>query len=263
MALDYLLAALAVAGLGTLAWRGARIWIDYGRVAGSPGAPPAWTRRLGWALWGAVVPSRYWWGAHIEAMSPDAQQQLLARETQALGLTRADGERCPLCAAEIPQAWALDGEGRVTVAQGPVQCLECEFRLDSCRHCRHFLPGPPRSSFELAPSEADITSGRCGFYKQSQPVEEAAAPQMARSLQRRGYERIRAPMKIVDSMLRPDSCRAFDPHPKRIQASDLAWPGPRRVALLHLQGSASRSDARGPADRGRPAEAWSQEKWLL
>ncbi len=258
MASGYLLAALAVAGLAILAWRGARIWIDAGRVAGSLGTSPAWTRRLAWALWGAIVPSRYWWRARLEAMSEDAQQQLLARETQALGLTRADAERCPLCAAEIPRAWALDGEGGVTVAPGPVQCPACDFRLDSCRHCRHFLPGGPRSAFDLGGGEADITSGRCGFYKQSQPVEEAAAPQMARSLQQRGYDRVWAPMRIVDSMLRPDSCRAFDPHRKRIEASNLAWPGLRRAALLRLQGITS------PAERhSRADQAWEEEKWLL
>ena len=258
MALVYLLAALAVVGLTILGWRGARIWIDYARVAGPPGAPPAWTRRLAWAIWGAIVPSRYWWGARLEVMSSDAQQQLLARETRALGLTRADAERCPLCAAEIPQAWVLDGEGRVTVAPGPVQCPACDFRLDSCRHCRHFLPGEPRSAFELGGGEADITYGRCGFYKRSQPVEEAATPQMARSLEQRGYDRVRAPMRIVDSMLRPDSCRAFDPHRKRTEASDLSWPGLRRAALLRLQGATSL-----PAGRDRRDRVGEEEKWLL
>ena len=258
MALVYLLAALAVAGLGILAWRGARIWIDSGRAIGPLGAPPAWTRRLAWALWGAILPGHYWWGARLEAMSGQAQQQLLSRETRALGLSRADAERCPLCAAEIPRVWALDRQGGATVAPGPVQCPACDFRLDSCRHCRHFLPGKPRSAFDLGGGEADITSGRCGFYKQSQPVEEAAAPQMARSLQQRGYDRIRAPMRILDSMLRPDSCRAFDPHRKRIEASDLSWPGPRRAALLRLQGATAPAPGRDRRD-----QAWEEEKWLL
>jgi hypothetical protein len=249
MTLVYLLAALAVAGLGLLAWRAVRIWIDAGRVTG-----PA--ERLGWALWGSLIPSRYWWGARIEAMSPDQKQRLLAREISYLRLDHAAAERCPLCAAQIPQAWSLDEAGKVTVAPGPVDCPECDFRLDSCRHCRHFLPGPPRSSFQLDVSEVDIASGRCGFYKRAQPVEEAATPDMAHSLKQRGYDRIQAPMPITDSMLRPDSCRAFEPHPKRIAASDLAWPGPRRVALLRLEGPAIRF----PHARGHGQQASGQEQ---
>lgn len=258
MPLLYLLVAPAVAGLGFLAWRAVRIWIDAGRRTGPTGAPPSPVWRVGWAIGGALLPSRYWWGARIAAMSPDEQQQLLARETAGLGLSQADAEHCPLCRAEIPHAWSLDQEGQVTVAAGPAGCPACDFRLDACRHCQHFLPGPPRSSFRLGPSEADITFGRCGIYKRAQPVAEAAAPDMARSLKQRGYERIRAPMRITDSMLRPDSCRAFEPHRQRIAASDVAWPGPRRAALLRLQGAVVR-----PRARDQHQAASNQERWLL
>jgi hypothetical protein len=258
MTLVYLLGGLPLAGMGFLTWRAVRIWIDVGRLTSQAGSRPGPARRLGWALWGALLPNRYWWGARIEAMPPDARQRLLAREAAALGLSHADAERCPLCGAEIPQAWTLDAEGRVKVAPGPVECPECDFQLDACRHCRYFLPGPPRSSFQLGPSEADITFGRCAFYKRAQPVEEAAAPDMARSLRQRGYDRIRAPMRITDSMLRPDSCRAFEPHRKRMAASDVDWPGPRRAALLCLEGAVVRQRARGEQ---RPAP--DQERWLF
>lgn len=140
MTLTYVLALLVAATLGFLSWRGARIWTDSGRIAGTPDSV---ARRLGWSLWGAIVPSHYWWGARLEAMSPEEQQRLLAREIEALGLNRADAEVCPLCGVEIPEAWTLDSEGRLAVAPGPVECPECDFRLDFCRHCKHFLPGGP------------------------------------------------------------------------------------------------------------------------
>lgn len=243
MALVYALAILAAAALGFLVWRGARIWKDSGDA--------------GWALQGAIVPSRYWWGARLEATSPQEREDLVLREIEALGLSHADSEKCPLCGAEIPQAWKLDQEGKPTVAPGSVECPECDFRLDSCRHCKHFLPGEPLSWSLLGGSGGgDITSGRCGFYKRSQPVEEAAAPEMARRLKERGYDQVRAPMPIKDSMLRPDFCRAFDPHPKRIAASGVSWPGPRRAGLLRLMAADS-------GHQGRRDKDTEEGKWLL
>lgn len=67
-------------------------------------------------------------------------------------------------------------------------------------------------------------------------------------------------MLIQDSMLRPDFCRAFDPHPKRMATSGVHWPGPRRTALLRLLGTTS------PPGGGRSEpsrEASDDEKWLL
>ena len=244
---------ILAAGLGFLAWRGARIWLDAGQLAAPPGA----ARRLGWSLWGAIVPGHYWWARRLEAMSPPARQALLVREIEKLGLSQANAERCPLCGAEIPGAWALGDRGRATVAPGPAACPECDFRLDSCRHCKHFLPGGPPGAFQLGARPADVTSGRCGFYKRSQPVEQAASPEMARRLQERGYDRVRAPMQIQDSMLRPDFCRAFDPDPKRIKASDVGWPGPRRAAVLRLLGATSGSGPQGRRER------LEEGKWLL
>ena len=57
---------------------------------------------------------------------------------------------------------------------------------------------------------------------------------MARRLKERGYDQVRAPMRIQDSMMRPDFCRAFDPAPGHIKGSDVGWPGLRRAALLRL-----------------------------
>lgn len=229
----YVLLAIASAGtlaiLSYLVFRGVRIWRD----AGSRGLSAR--QKIGWAMIGALLPGRYWWEARIAAMSPEEQRDLLAQETAKLGLSRAGGQVCPLCGAEIARAWALTAAGEPGIAPGPVECPSCDFRLDACRHCARFLPGSPRGWTGFSFSENDTTYGRCSFYKKVQPVEQAAAPDVARLLKSRGYDRISAPMPIQDSMMRPDSCRAFTPDRKRIEASGLRWPEARRVALLRLQ----------------------------
>jgi hypothetical protein len=225
--------AVALAAVALLIFRAAQIWRDAGRRGF------ATRRRIGLTLGGSLLPARYWWGARIGAMSPREQSNVLAHETGELGMSRADSQRCPLCGAEIAHAWALTGAGDPDVAPGPVQCPACDFRLDACRHCDRFLPGPPRGWGSVAFSEGDITYGRCGFYKKVQPVEQACAPDMARQLRARGYEQISAPMPIQDSMMRPDSCRAFKPNRKRIRASGIRWPDARRTALLRLLARAS------------------------
>jgi hypothetical protein len=226
--ITYTWIALGAPLLALAAWRAVPIWLDT-RAHGWP-----LTRRLGWSLLGVIVPSRYWWQARLEALDPEDRATLLAREARALGLSRAHALHCPLCGAEVPQAWALDLSGHVCVAEGPIACLECDFRLDACRHCTNFLPGAPRSWTGLGWHDIDPTRGRCSQYKRVQPVEQATGPDMARQLKSRGCEQIRAPMQIVDSYLRPDFCRAFQPEPGRIKASGLPWPGPRRAGLLHL-----------------------------
>lgn len=220
--------AVALAVLAFFACRAARIWID-ARHLGF-----AWAPRLGWSLRGALVSHLYWWGARIDALPPVEQARLLDSETAAMGLSRADSQRCPLCGAEIPRAWALANSGQPAIAPGPIECPGCDFRLDACRHCAHFLPGSPGGWASQPWSVADMTSGRCSHYKSSQPVELACAPGMARQLTARGYETIRAPRPIMDSFLPPDSCRAFRPDRKRLQASSVSWPDTRRAAMLRL-----------------------------
>jgi hypothetical protein len=227
-------AAAAASAIGFLGFRAIRIWSDAGSRAFSVG------QRIGRTLQGTLVPSHYWWSARITAMSASEQQALLALETAKTGLSRADSERCPLCGGEVTHAWTLDASGHPAVGPGPVRCSDCDFRLDACRHCSHFLPGPPRSWMSLGFGEGDITYGRCAFYKKVQLVDQAVAPDIARQLKARSYEQISAPMPIQDSMMRPDSCRAFDPSRKRLMASGVRWPGTRRRALLHLLDLAAR-----------------------
>jgi len=248
----YLWLVPLLAALGFLAYRAGRIWIDAG-WRGLASAP-----RLGWALLGAVAPARYWWGARIDALSPEERADILARETEALGLSRADSLRCPLCGAEIPHAWMLGPDGRPTVAPGPVECPGCDFRLDACRHCIHFLPGGDRTAGQPGWGGGDVTFGRCGRYRQSQPVEQACTPEMARRLKKRGWDRIRAPRRIVDSYMPPDSCRAFAPDRKRVKDSLVRWPDARRAALLRLLAPPPAPETGSP--EGLPS---GDERWLM
>ena len=107
--------AVGLGASGFFAWRAGRIWLDAGRLGFQL------PQRFGLALVGMISPSRYWWGARIAALSFDERAGLLARETAALGQSRADSVRCPLCGAEILRAWRLDAAGRPAVAPGHVQ----------------------------------------------------------------------------------------------------------------------------------------------
>ncbi len=242
----WLVASLAV--LIFLACRAGRIWIDSGRHDV--------THRLRWALVGTIAPSRYWWGGRIEALSPKEQADLLACHTVELGLSRADSLRCPLCRAEIVRAWALTRGRRASVAPGS-KCPKCDFRLDACRHCAHFLPGAPRTGPISLWVGDDATFGRCSFYRVPQPVEQTCSPEIARRLKERGWETVRAPLPIVDSFLPPDFCTAFMPDRKRLRASDVKWPDAHHVALLRLLAPSSALKATSFE------EPSGDEQWLL
>lgn len=243
---------IGLALLGFLGYRAGRVWLDTGRRDLEP------ARRVGWALAGAIVPDRYWWEARIEQMPAREKEELLAQETGALGLSRADSQRCPLCSAEVPGAWTLEAGDRPVVAPGPVECPNCDFRLDACRHCAHFLPGPGQGSGGTPWTSSDFGSGRCSQYKVSQPVEQTTTPDMARRLKERGFVQVRAPMPIVDSFLPPDSCRAFTAERKRLKQGGLDWPDARRTALLRLL-----SPPRPPATGSPERLPEGDDPWLL
>jgi len=202
-----------------------------------------------------MLPSRYWWRARIAALPPQEQADLLAHETKSLELSRADSLRCPLCDAEITRAWTLDRDGHATVAPGPVKCPQCDFRLDACRHCAHFLPGAPQANSNW--TSVDMTFGRCGFYKTTLPVEQACTPEVARRLKVHGYDQLRAPQPVIDSFVPLEGCNAFAPDRKRLQAGSIRWPDARRAALLSLLAL--------PAPVATPSEALppEDEQWLL
>lgn len=225
---EYLWLAAGLAALALLACRAGRIWMDAGRR----GLDLA--HRFGWALMGAVFPARYWWGARIGVLSAQERDVLLTHGTAVLGLSRADSLRCPLCGAEVPHAWTLNPDGHPTVAPGPIGCAACDFRLDACRHCVHFLPDEPGTGLEFGWGTSDVTFGRCGHYRASQSVEQACPPEVSRRLKAYGWECVRAPLSIVDSFVPPDFCTAFAPDRKRLRAGGIRWPDARHVALLRL-----------------------------
>jgi hypothetical protein len=246
----YFWLAVGLAALGFLACRAGRIWID----TSQRGFGMAY--RLGWTLLGTIAPSRYWWRARIEALSPQEQADLLARETTALRLSRTDSLRCPLCDAEVSHAWALASEDCLTIAPGPIECPRCDFRLDSCRHCVHFLPGTPQMRGQFRWGGGDLTFGRCDHYKASQPVEQACSPEMARQLKAHGYEHVRAPLSIRDSFVPPDFCTAFKPDRKRLRAGGIRWPDVRHVALLRLLTSPPAPETKSPEELPSGNEQW-------
>jgi len=240
-------------GLGLLmvflAYRAGRVWLDTRRRA------VPLPRRLSWTIAGSLRPDRYWWGTRIGNLSDTERQSLLARETAALGLSRADSLLCPLCGAEVANAWTLGVDGRPAVVRGPIQCPACDFRLDACRHCTHFSPGSAADWNASAWSQSDPGSGRCTHHKSTQPVEQACTPYMARRMRDRGYEQITAPLPIVDSFLPPSFCRSFEPSRKRLQEGGIRWPDARRAALLRLlvppQALAAPPSAEQPAAQSR------------
>jgi hypothetical protein len=81
---------------------------------------------------------------------------------------------------------------------------------------------------------ADLTFGRCDFYKSVQPVEQACAPEVAQRLKAHGYDQLSAPQPIIDSFVPLDGCNAFEADRERLQVGGLRWPDARRMALLRL-----------------------------
>lgn len=238
--------AIGLAVLFLLLYRAVPIWVDGARRG------IGLMRRLIWALVGIVAPSRYWWSARLEVMSPGEQAGLLTRETAALGLARADSLRCPLCGADVLRAWTLDSDGRPTAAPGPIKCPQCDFRLDACRHCAHFLPGNPQGWGGGGWSNDDLTFGRCSVYKELQPVEQVSSPEVARQLKVRGFDQVHAPLPIADSYMPPDFCTAFKLDRRRLQANGIRWPDARRVALLRMLGLLPPATQTGTHDHAQP-----------
>jgi hypothetical protein len=250
--MSYFWLALGFVMLAVLAYRGSRIWRDAVRLGLDT------VHRVRWTLCGAIVPSCYWWQARLRALPSEERAELLARETAALSLSSVDSLRCPLCEAEVPRAWAIGANDKPTIAPGPIECPNCDFRLDACRHCAHFLPGSPSVWGQTAWNRADVTHGRCDHYKTWQPIEQATAPDMARRLRDRGFERVRAPMPVMDSLLPPEHCRAYEPDRKGLRAGGIEWPDTRRRGLLGLLAPSSTQDSR--QDQPLPSD---HEQWLL
>ncbi|MGC8786231.1 MAG: hypothetical protein ACP5Q1_02255 [Anaerolineae bacterium] len=178
------------------------------------------------ALSALLRPHVYWFQERLHYLPPVERARLQAQEAQRLGLQRVDHMRCPLCGAEIAQAWALDAVGRLTLRRRPISCPRCDFRLDSCRHCAHF-----KAEKGLMYGD-DWTQGTCTVYKAVQPVETFCPPSVAQELQEWGYTHLPAPTPIVDSYVPLEKCSAFVLDEHRLKANGVHVPGLRQRGLL-------------------------------
>ncbi|MFW6181294.1 MAG: hypothetical protein ACOC8N_06050 [Spirochaetota bacterium] len=227
--------------LALLLLRAAAVWRDASR----PGVPPG--TRLLWCIAGGVVPSLYWWKYRLPLLSPEQKARIMERETAALDVGSPDSLACPLCGREIPRAWAIDRHGRLTVARRPAACPRCDFRLDSCRFCGHFMPGERGSWGQVGFGESDITFGRCEVYRKEMPVEEACRGTVAEQFRRRGIAFIRGELPIADSYFPPDTCRSFALDRRRVRAGDIPWPNRRRRVLIRMAGEVPAEHTAGGA----------------
>lgn len=232
---------VASLGLAAAAWR---TWaaVRAGRDARGRG----WSRRasVGWGLTALAYPAWYWRQARLERMKPEEARAWLAVAAKTVRLTSVANVRCPLCDAEIEKALAVTAAGRLAIRPW-ANCPRCDFRLDACRHCQHFLPAQDGMG-----GQTDMTHGRCGVYRAAQPVE-AAYPQMARRLMAMGYDTLNAPKPILDSYVPLDECRRFELRPERLRQNRVRGLDRERLALIRLW-QRSAQEGGGPMGNRQP-----------
>jgi hypothetical protein len=124
---------------------------------------------------------------------------------------------------------AADGE---LVVRRQAACAHCDFRVDACRHCAHFIPSTAgATAFDR---HGDFSHGRCGFYRALEPVR-TAYPQQASRMEAMGYDVLPTPRPIVDSFIPLAECTAFFLKPEQLRRSQVPWIGRQRTALIRLQ----------------------------
>jgi hypothetical protein len=189
---------------------------------------------LGWALVALADARRYWWGARLNLLTDDEAQALLRHAAREHGLLHVTYVRCPLCGSKIADALTVAASGTLTT-RARATCDRCDFRLDACRHCRHFLPGSTSLAVGTLVQDrgGDPTHGRCARYHDWQPVRETH-PHMAQRLVAMGYECLRAPKRILDSYFPLAECTSFDLDLKRLRQSEIPWLTSQRIALVRL-----------------------------
>lgn len=221
----YLLVILGTAAV--LLWRGiiaARVGLDARRR----GFPPRDVIR--WALIAVVGEDRYWWGARLDRLPVLEARELLIDLARAHNLLSVVNVRCPLCSTEIKHALAAADTGDLYVHRHAA-CSHCDFRVDACRHCAHFLPASASpTAFE---QRGDFSHGRCGVYRAVEPVR-TAYPQQASRMEALGYDRLPTPKSIADSFIPLPECTAFALNLQLLQQSNVLWLNRQRVALIRL-----------------------------
>ena len=165
------------------------------------------------------------WLARRLGVTPEAQARLAAEEARRRRLARLTNLRCPLCDTEIEDAWTVTPEGRIEARPG-CTCPRCDFRLDACRHCQHFVAGGTGGSsytgWSLQPmvkfGDEDFTRGGCGVYRAYVSVYDLYDPKTADRFAMFA-ERVRMPKPVADSYHPLPECRAFALAPDRLRHS--------------------------------------------
>ena len=221
-------ALFLVAGACLLAWRGiiaAQVALDARRR----GFKPVEIGR--WALSAVVDAGRYWWGARLDRLAAPEARELLAETARAHNLLNVANVRCPLCDAELDKALAVGTAGDLYV-RAKVKCKHCDFRVDACRHCAHFIPSTAGAI--VFDRHGDFSHGRCAQYRALEPVR-TAYPQHASRMEALGYDVLPTPKSIVDSFIPLAECTAFSLKPEHLGFSGVPWIDRQRVALIRLQ----------------------------
>lgn len=189
---------------------------------------------LCWALTALADARRYWWGARLDLLTDDEAQTLLRRAARERRLSHVTYVQCPLCGSEIADTLTVTDSGTLAIRPKAI-CERCDFRLDACRHCRHFLPAS--TSLAVGPFSygqgGDPTHGRCARYREWQPVRETH-PHVAQRLEALGHEYLRAPKRILDSYFPPEECSSFALDQSRLRRSEIPWLTRQRIALVRL-----------------------------
>ncbi len=218
---------LVVVGICLLTWRAVSA-VQVGRDARQRGFEPI--AIVHWALLAVVDADRYWWGARLDRLSVPQARALLADSAREHDLLNVTDMRCPLCEYEIKQALSVVDDDLVVRRQAV--CAHCDFRVDACRHCAHFIPAA--DGLTLFERHGDFSHGRCGFYRAPESVR-TAYPQHARRMEALGYDTLPTPRAIVDSFVPLPECTAFSLKPDLLQQSKVPWLDRQRVALIRLQ----------------------------
>jgi hypothetical protein len=177
-----------------------------------------------------VVADRYWWGARLDRLSVPEGRELLIDLAREHNLLNVISLRCPLCETEIKNALAVADNGQLYIRRHTA-CSHCDFRVDACRHCAHFLPAT--GGFTMFEQRGDFSHGRCGFYRAVEPVR-TAYPQHASQLEARGYDVLPVPKSISDSFIPLPECTAFALKLDLLRQSNIPWLDRQRVALIRL-----------------------------
>jgi len=225
---------LIIIALSLIAWRGISA-VQVGLDARRRGFAPSEIVR--WALVSVVDADRYWWGARLDRLAALEARELLAAAAQTLRLLTVVNVRCPLCDHEIKNALSVADDGELYVRR-QATCPHCDFRVDACRHCAHFLPATGGAT--VFDRHGDVSHGRCGFYRALEAVC-TAYPQHASRMEAMGFDVLPTPRPIVDSYIPLSECTTFSLKLEHLRQSKGLWLDRRRAALIRLQQKINRN----------------------